>query len=72
MMDSRDLSTNLVLGILTPAPADRAVEKHAANQDAQGNTRRRRRTKEDDEDLDDLNSPSQAGDEPAHQLDHLA
>ena len=55
-MDSRDLSTNLVLGILTPAPADRAVEGHAANQDAQGKARRRRPPEEDEEDLDDANS----------------
>ncbi len=67
-MDSSDLSTNLVPGILSPASAVRTAEGHppSANLDAKA---RRRRPSEPDE-ADDLNL-SDAG-VPPHQLDDLA
>ena len=64
---STDLALNLDVGILTPASA---VEGRSANQDTQGKARRRSRP--DEENSDDLGSPSDAGDQPAHQLDRLA
>jgi hypothetical protein len=67
---STDLALNLNLGILTPASAVRAVDGHSASQDTQGKARRRSRP--DEESSDDLGSPSDADDQPAHQLDHLA
>lgn len=68
-MNSGDLSTDL--GGLTPASAVRAVEGQAPNQDAPAKARRRPRTTEE-ENSEDVSPASEAGDQPAHQLDHLA
>jgi uncharacterized membrane protein len=69
-MGSRDLLTDLALGVLAPAAAVRAADGQAANPDAQAKVRRRPRP-EDENDGDD--SPaSETREKTAHQLDHLA
>ena len=65
-----DLSTDLAFLILTPASAVRAVEGHAANQNAPPKGRRRSRAEE--ENPEDLSLGSEGDGAPAHQLDHLA
>lgn len=69
-MGSGDLSTDLALNILTPAPAARAGEGHSPSQDAQGKARRGLRRV--DENQTEENPSFDLGDQPAHQFDDLA
>ena len=69
-MGNSDLSSDLTLGILTPASSIRPVEGHSPHPDAEGNARRRSRPEEKSDEGEDASSD--ADDTPAHQLDHLA
>ncbi len=69
-MGSADLSTDRAFEILTPAPAMRAGPDHSTPADARARARRRARPEEQDHE-NDL-ATSDAGDQPAHQLDDLA
>jgi len=69
-VDRGELSTDLALGVLTPASSVRSVEGHSPHQDAEGKARRRPRLKQDDPtDAETIDSES---DNPNHQLDHMA
>jgi hypothetical protein len=70
-MDSSHLSADLILGVLTPAPAVRPLEEHSPNQDAQSKARRCPRPEDENHPAEESSS-SESVDRPAHQLDDLA
>ena len=69
-MGSGDLSTDMTVGILTPAASVRGVEGHTPRQDSQGKARRRSRPEEDNP--DDDNPASDSSEKPQHQIDDIA
>jgi len=68
-MRSGDLSTEIALEILAPAPAVRPVAGQSSNQEARAKARRRLRAAEENH-AEEISSEN--GDPPAHQLDDLA
>jgi hypothetical protein len=71
-MGSGDLSTDLALGILTPAPTVRTLGGQTSDRDLQGNARRRPRPKDENLRDDSRSEASEASDRPKHQVDDLA
>jgi len=65
-----DRSTDLTVGVLTPASSVRGVEGHTPRHDTPGKARRRSRPEEDDSYED--NPASDASVKPEHQVDDLA
>jgi len=64
-----ELSNDLSLGILTPAPSIRPVESHSPHPDAEGKARRRSRPETENPETDD-NELTEGDDQ--HQIDRLA
>lgn len=69
-------SGDLLADLLSPASAVRGPEGQPENQPAQGNGRRRPRRRgerrEEEEAAENDRRSSGGGEQPAHQLDHLA
>ena len=66
-----DLSTDLSVGILSPASSIRAVDGHLPHSDPEGKARRRPRRKEEDR-SDEDSAVIDTTDHLPHKLDHLA
>jgi hypothetical protein len=82
-MDSSSLTTDLSVGMLTPAPAVRPADGNSFNRDSQDNARRshpqpQKETSKDSVKADGKNAEEIGRDEqepggnPAHELDQLA
>lgn len=69
-MRSGDLSTDLALPSLTPAPAVRPVDGKSSQQDAESKARRRPRAEDEDSEADV--GADDSTDNPVHQIDRLA
>jgi len=69
-MDGGNLSTDLTIGVLTPASAVRTVEGDSAKQDAKEQARHRSHSEEKNRDDEGLSA--RVGGEPAHRVDNLA
>jgi hypothetical protein len=70
-MVNSDLSTDLSLGILSPASSVRALDRRSPHSDPEGKARRRPR-REEEETGDDDGANLDTADPLPHQLDHLA
>jgi hypothetical protein len=71
MGSSGKLSSDLNLEILTPAASVRRIENRLPDADAEGKARRRARP-EKPRSEDDGGGPSDADDQPKHQIDQQA
>jgi len=70
-MANSDLSADLGLGMLPPAPAVRGVEGHAPPKDGEGQSRRRPRPEDRTNDAAN-EAAKETADISPHELDHLA
>ncbi|HUO13792.1 MAG TPA: hypothetical protein VMX38_02305 [Verrucomicrobiae bacterium] len=68
-MGSGDLSNDLLVGILTPAPAARPADSHAGCEDGSSSSRRRHRAKDPTAE-GDITAEDDA--QPVHEIDRMA